>query len=136
MLLGSVFTLGLVPRALRDVGKERQRVGREMPGASFEKVLAAGYRLNVLLLLVEITYYYLLVSFAAGRWQLFYGGLVFGVIHIFYLVVGRFEKRRLSRRQGRTGLAKAFVRIAGLLTLVEAVFLLLAGYLLLNPPPG
>lgn len=136
MLLGSAFTLGLVPRALRDLGRERQRLQKEMPGASFEMMVEAGYRVNTLLLLIEILYYYLLLSFGGPEWQFFYGSFTFGVIHIGYLIAGRLEKRRLSRGTTRTGAARILVWLTGILTTAEVFFLVWVSYLLLQPQQG
>ena len=136
MIGGSVLTLALVPRALRDVGQERQRLKEDLPEAEFESMVEAGYRVNTFLLLVEILYYYLLLRYADSVWQFLYGGFAFGVIHIFYLVVGRFEKRRLSRGSTRTGPARFLLWLTALLTSVELGFLFWVCYLLLLPSEG
>jgi len=133
MIAGSIFTLALVPRALRDVGQERQRLREELPGAEFETMVEAGYRLNTMLLLVEIFFYYLLLSYAGDEWQLYYGGFAFGLIHILYLVAGKFEKRRLSKGGIRTRFARSMILLTALLTAVEILFLAWACYLLLQP---
>lgn len=133
MIAGSVFTLSLAPRAFRDLGQERQRLKEELPGVEFEKMVEAGYRLNVLVLLVEIFYYYLLIRSAGPLWQLFYGGFAFGIFHIFYLVSGRLEKRRLSKGSVGTRFARFLLWLATLLTTTEVFFLVLACYLLLQP---
>ncbi len=135
MVAGSILTLAMVPRALKDVGHERQRLSEQLPGAEFETMVEAGYRLNNLLLLFEITYYYLLLRYAGPEWQFFYGGFIFGVIHIFYLVVGRLEKRRLSKGIAHTGLARFLIWLTALLTIVELFFLVWVMYLLLQPVP-
>lgn len=135
MLAASAFTLVLAPRALRDLGHERQRLEKELPGVSFERLLEAGYRLNTLILLVEIFFYYLLAYTGTG-WQFKYGGFSFGLIHIIYLIAGRFEKRRLARGAVRTRLARLLIWITASLTSVELAFLLWVGYLLLNPGAG
>ncbi len=133
MLTISVFTLGLVPRALKDLGRERQRLQQEAPSASFEAMVEAGYRVNVFLLLTEIIYYYLLLSFGGPEWQFFYGGFVFGIIHIGYLVASRMEKRRLWRGTTRTGAARFLIWLTATLTFVEIVFLTYVVFLLLQP---
>lgn len=133
MIGGSIFTLFLVPRALRDVGQERQRLEEELPGAEFETMVEAGYRLNTTLLLVEIFFYYLLLSNAGESWMLYYGGFAFGVIHIFYLITGKLEKRRLSKGGIRNRLARSMILLTASLTAVEVLFLVLAVFLLLQP---
>ena len=133
MLAGSVFTLGLVPRALKDLGQERQRLRRDLPEANFEAMVEAGYRVNSILVLVEILYYYLLLSYDGGTWQFFWGGFAFGVIHIGYLVGGRLEKRRLSRGPSRTGAARLRIWVSAVLTCVEIGFLVYVCVLLLQP---
>lgn len=135
MLAGSALTLALVPRALRDVGQERQRLSEKLPDAEFQTIVEAGYRLNNLLLLIEIIYYYLLLRYGGPEWQFFYGGFGFGVIHIFYLVVGRLEKRRLSLGITRTGFARRLIWLTAVLTTVEIFFLVWVGFLLLQPLP-
>lgn len=135
MIAGSMFTLALVPRALRDVGQERQRLEEELPGVQFEKMVEAGYRLNTTLLLLEIIYYYLLLSFAEDRWLLYYGGFTFGMIHIFYLIAGKIEKRRLSRGSVRNRLARYMILLTASLTLVEILFLAWAFFTLVIPAP-
>ena len=136
MIGGSALTLALIPRALRDVGMERQRLKEELPEAEFQTMVEAGYRVNNLLLLIEIIYYYLLLRYAGPEWQFFYGGFVFGVIHIFYLVIGRVEKRRLSQGSTRTGPARFLLLLTGMLTVGEAFFLFWVAYLLLQPAQG
>ena len=133
MLAGSAFTLGLVPRALKDLGQERQRLRQDLPEASFEIMVEAGYRVNSLLVLFEILYYYLLLSYNGDMWQLFWGGFVFGVIHIGYLIGGRLEKRRLSRGVTRTGAARIRIWLTTILTVVEIGFLVWVCILLLRP---
>ena len=131
MMAISAFTLGLVPRALRDLGQERQRLRETIPEASFEEMVEAGYRVNVTLLLVEILYYYLLLSHGGPEWQFLYGGSAFGVIHIGYLIAGRLEKRRLSRGIARTAAARFLIWLTAILTTLEAFFLLWVVFLLL-----
>ncbi len=131
MIAGSIFALALLPRALKDAGHERQRLGEELPEAEFEVMVEAGYRLNTVLVLVEIAYYYLLMRHAGPEWQFFYGGFTFGIIHIFYLVAGRLEKRRLSSGKSGTGAAKLMIWVTGALTAVEVLFLIWVCYLLL-----
>lgn len=133
MIAGSVITLALVPRALKDTGQERQRLEEELPGIEFETMVEAGYRFNTMLLFVEIFYYYLLLTFAGDDWQLYYGGFAFGVIHILYLVAGKVEKRRLSKGVTQIRLARTMILLTALLTAVEILFLALAFYLLLHP---
>jgi len=135
MIASSLFTLALVPRALRDVGHERQRLEEELPGVEFEKMVAAGYRLNTTLLLLEIIYYYLLLTFAADRWLLYYGGFTFGVIHIFYLIAGKIEKRRLSRGSVHFRFARYMILLTALLTLLEILFLAWTFFTLVIPAP-
>ncbi|MHB9112274.1 MAG: hypothetical protein ACYC4D_06565 [Thermoleophilia bacterium] len=135
MIAGSIITLALVPRALRDTGQERQRLEEELPGVEFETMVEAGYRFNTLLLFIEVFYYYLLLTYAGDNWQLYYGGFAFGVIHILYLVAGKFEKRRLSKSVTRTRLARTMILVTAFLTVVEILFLALAFYLLLRPAP-
>lgn len=134
MIASSVITLALVPRALRDTGQERQRLEEELPGVEFETMVEAGYRFNTILLLIEIFYYYLLLTLAGDYWLLYYGGFAFGVIHIIFLVEGKFEKRRLSRGVTRTRLARAMILLTALLTSVEILFLAFAFFLLLLQP--
>lgn len=136
MIAGSIITLALVPRALKDVGQERRRLEEKLPGVEFETMVEAGYRFNTLLLLIEIFYYYLLLTYAGDEWQLFYGGFAFGVIHIIYLVAGKIEKRRLSKGGSRPRLARSMILLTALLTAVEILFLALVFYLLLRPPPS
>ncbi|MDO8735850.1 MAG: hypothetical protein Q7K29_02050 [Thermoleophilia bacterium] len=135
MIAGSIFTLALVPRAMKDVGQERRRMEEEMPGVEFEKMVEAGYRLNTALLLLEIVYYYLLLSHAGDEWSLYYGGFTFGVIHIFYLVAGKIEKRRLSKGNVHNRFARSLIMLTASLTAVEILFLVWAFYLLLLPAP-
>lgn len=135
MIAGSIFALTLMPRALRDVGHERQLLEEELPEAEFEVMVEAGYRLNTMLLLVEIAYYYLLMRHAGPEWQFVYGGFAFGVIHIFYLVAGRLEKRRLSSGRTSTRIARILIWVTGLLTMVELGFLVWVCYLLVQPEP-
>jgi len=135
MIAGSILTLALVPRAIRDVGRERQRLRAEFPEAEFQTMVEAGYRLNNLLLLVEIIYYYLLLRYGGPEWQLFYGGFAFGLIHIFYLVAGRLERRRLSVGSTQTGVARMLIWVTAVLTTIELFFLIWVCYLLWQPLP-
>jgi len=135
MLAGSAFTLGLVPRALRDLGRERQRLAQELPQINFEAMVEAGYRVNTFLLLVEISYYYLLLRYGGPDWQFFYGGFAFGLIHITYLVFSRLEKRRLSRGLTRTRFARLLIWLTAVLTSAEIVFLVWVSFLLLRQVP-
>jgi len=130
MIGGSLFTLALIPRALKDLGQERQRLSEEAPGVEFESMVLAGYRLNNLLLLIEIAYYYLLLRYGGPDWQFFYGGFVFGVIHIFYLVLGRLELHRLIKGIARTRFARAFILATAGLTSLEVVYLFWVVFLL------
>lgn len=136
MLLSSAFTLMMVPRALKDLGREQQRLEAELPGVSFDRMLEAGYRLNTFLLLLEIFYYYLLVRYAGSVWQLFYGGFAFGLIHIVYLIFARLEKWRLSRRARPSRASRLMMWLTAILTTAEIVFLLWAAYLVLQPKPS
>lgn len=133
MLAGSSFTLAMVPRALRDLGRERQRLGETLPGARFDQMIEAGYRMNSLLVLVEILFYYLLLRYTGPEWQFFYGGFFFGVLHILYLVAGRLERRRLKKGTRHTGMARAMIWFTALFTLAETVFLVWVAFLLTNP---
>jgi hypothetical protein len=133
MLASSFFTLVLVPRALRDLGHERQRLKEQLPEADFDVMVEAGYRVNTFLLLLEILYYYLLLGFGGAEWQFLYGGFVFGIIHIGYLIASRLEKRRLSRGAAHTRAARVMVWLTALLTAVEICFLVWVSYLLLLP---
>lgn len=136
MIVVSAFTLGLVPRALRDLGQERRILREKLPGAEFEQMVEAGYRMNAVLLLVEILYYYFLLRYAGPEWQFFLGGSVFGLIHICYLVVSRLEKRRLTTGKTRTGTARLMIWLTAVFTAVETVFLLWVAYLLTQPAPA
>ncbi len=133
MLAISALTLGLAPRALKDLGQERQRLRQEAPAVTFEAMVEAGYRVNFFLLLTEIFYYYLLLGFGGPGWQLFYGGFAFGVIHIGYLAASRLEKKRLSRGSTRTGAARFLIWLTAALTAVEIAFLAYVAFLLLHP---
>jgi hypothetical protein len=135
MLAGSGFTLGLLPRALRDLGQERQTLTEALPGVEFDQMVEAGYRVNTILLLAEIFYYYLLLRYAGPEWQFYYGGFTFGVIHIFYLIEGRIERRRLKKGKTNTSFARALIWLTGILTVIEAAFLIWVAYLLLQPEP-
>lgn len=134
MLAGCGLTLGLVPRALKEMGQERQLLQEAIPGARFDQMVDAGYRLNMILLLVEILYYYLLFRHAGPEWQFVYGGFALGMIHIFYLIVGRLEKWRLKSGKTRTGLARMFIWLTAIMTLAEICFLVWVAVLLLEPP--
>lgn len=135
MLAGSGLTLALVPRALRDLGQERQRLKESLPAAEFDQVVEAGYRVNTLLVMVEILYYYLLLRYAGPEWQFFFGGFFFGLVHIFYLIMGRLERRRLKRGTAHTGLSRIMIWLTALLTTAEVGFLLWVAVLLLSPVP-
>jgi len=124
MIAGSVFTLGLVPRALKDIGHERERLAEEAPGIEFRRMVDAGYRLNTILLMVEVLYYYLLVIYARSNWQLLYGGFFFGLVHIGYLVMGRAERKRLASGSTRTRFARWLIWFTAVLTSVELGFLI------------
>ncbi len=132
MVAGSLFMLGLVPRALKDLGQERQRLKQQAPRADFQSMVEAGYRVNVTLLLIEILYYYLLLGFGGPGWQFFYGGFSFGVLHIGYLITGRLEKRRLFLGSARTAWSRFLLWLTAILTGVEIVFLVYIAYLLLQ----
>lgn len=132
MIAGSVMTLTLVPRSLRDLGKERERLQESMPGASYDRMVEAGYRFNTVVLLVEIAYYYLLLSYGGPEWPLFVGGSFFGVVHIAYLVISRFEKSRLSRDYTRSRASRWMLWATAVLTTLEIVFLVLVLYLLID----
>lgn len=133
MVAGCGLTLGLVPRALKELGRERQLLQEALPGAQFDRMVEAGYRMNMLLLLAEILYYYLLFAHAGPEWQFVYGGFAFGVIHIFYLVVGRVERRRLKSGRTRTALARLLIWLTAILTAAEVAFLVWVAVLLLQP---
>lgn len=130
MIAGSVIILLLVPRSLRDLGHERERLQEEMPEVSYERMVDAGYRFNFLIMLVEILYYYLLVAYGGPEWQIFYGGLFFGIVHIGFLVSSRFEKRRLAKDYTRSRAARFMIWLTASLTVVEVAFLCLVLYLL------
>lgn len=132
MMAGSAIALALVPRSLRDLGRERERLKDMMPEVSYERMVDAGYRFNFLVLLLEIAYYYLLIDFGGPGWQIFYGGAFFGLVHIGFLVSSRFEKRRLSRDYTRSRGAQVMIWLAAALTACEFVFLVLVLYLLSN----
>jgi len=135
MIAGSAFTLGLVPRALRDLGHERARLAEIVPGAEFKRMVDAGYRLNSLLLMIEVFYYYLLLRNTGPEWQFFFGGFFFGMIHIVYLIMGRIEKGRLAGGSTRTRFARLIILVTGALTGVEIMFLIWVCYLLQGPAP-
>ncbi len=132
IVAASLFTLALVPRALKDLGHERQRLEEQVPGASFEGMLEAGYRLNTLILLVELLYYFLLLRYASSEPIILYGAFAFGVIHIAYLISGRWERRRLARGMKRTRGARTLIWVTAALTVAEVAFLFTAGYMLLG----
>lgn len=132
MISGSVLTLALVPQALRDLGREKERLKEAMPDADMRGMLETGYRLNTFLLLVEIFYYYLLLRFAGDEWQFLYGGFFFGVIHIFYLVTGRLEKKRLAEGHKRKRGGRFLILMTATFTSLELFFLFIVGYLLLE----
>jgi hypothetical protein len=123
MMAGSIMTLSLVPRSLRDLGRERERVKEDLPDVNYEQMVEAGYRFNFAVLMLEIIYYYLLVGFARSQWVLFYGGALFGLIHIAFLVASRFERRRLKREYTRSRSARALVWLTGFVTVAEVCFL-------------
>ena len=60
-----------------------------------------------------------------------YGGFVFGVIHIFYLVIGKNGKAEAVQGTAHTMLARLLIWITALLTLPELAFLGWVVYLLL-----
>jgi hypothetical protein len=131
MIAGSVLTLTLVPRSLKDLGRERERLHESLPDASYERMVEAGYRFNFVVLLLEILYYYLLVGFGRDQWQLFYGGAFFGLVHIVFLAYGRLEKRRLKKDYTRSRLARLMIWVTAIITAFEVGFLILVFYLLL-----
>lgn len=131
MIAGSVFILAMFPRAIQDLGQERQRLKEELPGASFERMLNASYRLNTILVLLEILYYLLLLRFAGDEIILLYGAFAFGLIHIAYLIMGRLERRRLASGTTRIRLARFLAWNTAILTIIEVAFLFFAGYFLL-----
>lgn len=131
MITFSIFTLGMAPRTLRGVGHERQRLKESAPDASFERLVEVGYRLNTLLLLIEILYYFLLLRFLSSHALAKYAAFAFGVVHISYLITGRWEKRRLSSGKTRTKGARRLIMLTAVLTVFEIVFLGYAGVLLL-----
>lgn len=130
MIAFSVFTLGLVPRSLRDIGRERQKLKQEAPEASFERMVEAGYRLNTLLVLVEVFYYFLLLRYLSGHSLAMYTAFTFGVVHIFYLIMGRWERRRLFRGKTRARGVRQLILFTAFLTFIEVIFLGYAGVLL------
>ena len=132
----SLFTLALVPRALKDLGQERQLLTERAPEVEFNSMVEAGYRLNAFILLVELLYYYLLLSRSGPEWQFLYGGFAFGIVHIGYLVFGRLEKLRLVRGSRRTTLARLEIWVTALLTCLEVAFLIWVSYLLILPEPA
>ncbi|MHB0914745.1 MAG: hypothetical protein ACYC5A_05030 [Thermoleophilia bacterium] len=132
MVAGSVLTLSLVPRSLRDLGHERERLQAELPEVSYERMVNAGYRFNFLILLLEIAYYYLLIDYSDSEQRIFYGGAFFGLVHIGYLVTSRLEKRRLSREYGNRKLARLMIWLTAGLTACEIAFLGLVLYLLVD----
>lgn len=132
MVAGSVISLALTPGSLRDLGRERERLKEALPDVSYDEMVAAGYRFNTLVLLLEIVYYYLLLSYSGDDRRLFAGASAFGVIHIVYLVASRFEKRRLARDYTRSRGAALTIRLTALLTILETVFLVLVLYLLVD----
>ncbi|MHB1381551.1 MAG: hypothetical protein ACYCXJ_04940 [Thermoleophilia bacterium] len=132
MVAGSVLTLSLVPRSLRDLGHERERLQAELPEVSYERMVNAGYRFNFLILLLEIAYYYLLIDYSDSEQRIFYGGAFFGLVHIGYLVTSRLEKRRLSREYGSRKLARLMIWLTAGLTACEIAFLGLVLYLLVD----
>lgn len=136
MIGASLFTLVLVPRALKDVGQERQLLAERAPEVEFNSMVEAGYRLNTVLLLIELLYYFLLLRYTGPEWQFLYGGFVFGIIHIGYLVFGRLEKLRLSSGSRRTTLARFQIWVTALLTCLEVAFLIWVSYLLILPEPA
>lgn len=135
MIAGSAFTLGLVPRALRDLGHERARLAEMVPGAEFRRMVDAGYRLNTFLLMIEVFYYYLLLRNTGPEWQFFYGGFFFGVIHVAYLIMGRIERGRLASGSTRTRFARLIILVTAALTGVEIIFLVWVCFLLQRPMP-
>ncbi len=130
MLFFSLVSLSLVPHSLRDLGHERQRVEEELPGADFARMLEAGYRLNVSLILVELLYYLLLLRFAGDSDFLYYGAFAFGLVHISYLVTGRLERRRIARGYRRVRGARLLIWITATLTSLETGFLVAAAYII------
>ena len=132
IVAASLFTLALVPRALKDLGHERQRLEEQVPGASFEGMLQAGYRLNTFIVLAELLYYFLLLRFAGGEPLILYGAFAFGLIHIGYLITGRWERQRLARGMKRTRGARMLIWLTAALTVAEVAFLFTAGYLVLG----
>ncbi len=131
LMLGfSIASLAMMPRALRDLGHERRLVEREIPGANFERMLEAGYRLNMFLVLVELLYYLLLLRFAGDSAFLFYGAFAFGLIHIAYLVAGRLEKQRLAAEHRWAPGARLLIWATALATVLEIAFLGSALYLI------
>ena len=130
MIAGSVLTLSLVPRSLRDLGHERERLQETLPEVSYERMIVAGYRFNFAVLLVEILYYYLLVDYDSSDWPVFYGGAFFGLVHVGFLVSSRFEKRRLARPYTRSRWARIMVWLTAILTFFEIIFLAFVLYLL------
>lgn len=131
MLAASVMTISLVPRSLKDLGRERERLRETMPQVSYERMVDAGYRFNFVVLLLEIAYYYLLIDFGGPEWQIYYGGAFFGLVHIGFLVSSRFEKRRLAREYTRSRWARSLLWFSAALTVFEIAFLVLVLYLLI-----
>lgn len=130
MIAGSALTLSLVPRTMKDVGKERERLEEALPGVSYERMVEAGYRFNTIVLLIEIIYYYLLISYAGSDWRLLYGGFFFGVMHVVYLVFSRLEKLRLLRDYTRSRAARLMALVTAVLTIAEVAYLALVLVLL------
>lgn len=130
--LGCVVTLALVPRSLRDLGRERERLKEAMPEADYDRMVEASYRFNFVILLLEILYYYLLVGFGRSHWQMFYGGAFFGLVHIAFLAASRMERRRLKRAYTRSRFARLMVWLTAVITVLEIGFLAVVFYLLLT----
>lgn len=123
MLAASIFSLGMVPRSLRNLGHERQLLKEDLPEANFERMVEVGYRLNTLLVLAEVFYYFLLMRYWSSNPALRYGAFCFGLIHIAYLVTGRLEKRRLARGSTRTRGARLLIWSGAAVTVLEIIFL-------------
>jgi hypothetical protein len=136
MLAISIFSLVMVPRSLRQLGHERQLLRQDLPEASFERLVEIGYRLNSLLVLAEVFYYFLLIRYWSSEPGLRYGAFSFGLIHIAYLVTGRLERRRLAQGSTHTHGARLLIWSSAAVTVLEIVFLWVVIYYLVSGGNG